>query len=56
MSTRLVLDSRGGFDGAAVSRMSLFAMLRSVHSVNTLHLITQVLMFRNINGESFRAC
>jgi hypothetical protein len=30
MSTRLVLDSRGGFDGAAVSGMSLLAMLRSV--------------------------
>ena len=27
-------------------------MLRSVHSVDTLHLITQVLVFRNINGES----
>ena len=33
MSTRLVLDSRGGFDGAAGSGRSLFAMLRSVHSV-----------------------
>jgi hypothetical protein len=52
MSTRLVLDSRGSFDGAAVSGMFLFATLRSVHSVNALHLITQVLVFRNINGES----
>jgi len=50
--SRLVLDSRGGFDGAAVSGMSLFVMLRGVHSVDTLHLITQVLVFRNINGES----
>ena len=53
MSTRLVLDSRGSFDGAAVSGMSLFMVLRGVHSVNTLHLLnTQVLVFRNINGES----
>lgn len=52
MSTRLVLDSRGGFDGTAVSGMSLFAVLRSVHGVNTLYLITQVLVFRNINGGS----
>ena len=52
MSTRLVLDSRGSFDGAAVSGMFLFVMLQGVRSVNALHLITQVLVFRNINGES----
>src|SRR6266852_9065116 len=52
MSTRLVLDSRGGFDGAAVSGMSLFAMLRGVNSIDTLHLITQVLVFTNIDSES----
>ena len=53
MFTRLVLDSRGGFDGAAVAGMSLFAVLCSVRSVNTLRLlIAQVLVFRNINGES----
>jgi hypothetical protein len=54
MSTRLVLDSRGSFDGAAISGMSfeLIAMLRSVHSVNALHLVTQVLVFRNLDGES----
>lgn len=52
MSTRLVLDSRGSFDGAAVSGMSLFAMLwGAYYSVNPLHLITQILVFRNINGK-----
>jgi hypothetical protein len=35
MSTRLILDSRGGFDGVAVSGMSLFAMLRNVHTALT---------------------
>jgi hypothetical protein len=42
MSTRPVLDSRGSFDGAAIGGVSftLFAMLRSVHSVNALHLAT----------------
>jgi hypothetical protein len=52
MSTGLVLDSRGSFDRAALSCMSLSAMLRSVYTVNTLHFITQVLVFRNINGGS----
>ena len=52
MSTRLALDSRGCFDGAAVCGMSLLAMLWSAHSVNILRLITQVLVFANINGES----
>lgn len=41
ISTRFVVDSRDGFDRAAVSGMSLFAMLRSVYSVNTLYLITR---------------
>ena len=58
MPTRLVLDSRGSFNGAAVCGMSfkLSAILQSVYVVNPLHLVTQILIFRDINGESLRSC